>query len=136
MFQSEMALVCPCTCKEFGYVVEELQGNITNIRQRLRYISEIMKFVDEDTSEASQMANDMPPEQIRLVKALQAVPTEWTLEGPGRVAATQHGRGGHNRVLWLCGSWIGRSDLSCVMEMTSRSQTVPLTQGCLASRPS
>jgi hypothetical protein len=35
---------------------------------------------DEDASEVSQ-ADDMPLEQIRLVKALLAVPTEWTLEG-------------------------------------------------------
>ncbi|OXV06240.1 hypothetical protein Egran_05994 [Elaphomyces granulatus] len=39
---------------------------------------------DEDTSEASQMVNDMPPEQIRLIEALQAIPTVWTLEGEWR----------------------------------------------------
>ena len=26
------------------------------------------------------MANDMPPEQIRLIEALQAIPIEWNLE--------------------------------------------------------
>lgn len=80
-------------------LVEESQRNITNIRQRLRYkrknevrrefsqkqaVIDIERQLsgsivpDEDTSEASQMANDMPPEQIRLI---EAIPTAWTSEG-------------------------------------------------------
>lgn len=44
------------------------------------------------TSEVSQAKNGMPPAQIRLVKALQAVPTGYRMDIVGRVAATQHGR--------------------------------------------
>jgi hypothetical protein len=83
-------------------LVKESQRNITNIRQRLRYkrknevrqefsqkqaVIDIERQLsgsivpDEDASEASQMVNDMPPEQIRLIEALQAIPTAWTLEG-------------------------------------------------------
>jgi hypothetical protein len=83
-------------------LLEESERNVTNTRQRLRYkrrnevrqefsrkqaVIDIERQLsgsmvpDEDTSEVSLAEDDMPPEQIRLVDALQAVPTIWTLEG-------------------------------------------------------
>jgi uncharacterized protein DUF3435 len=78
-------------------LIEESRRNVTNSRQRLQYkrknevrqgLGRKQAVIDIEgqltgsivpTSEASQAKNGMPPEQIRLVKALQAVPTEWTL---------------------------------------------------------
>jgi hypothetical protein len=83
-------------------LLEESSRNVSNTRQRLHYkrrneirrdfsrkqaVIDIKRQVsgsivpDESTSEVSQADNDMPPEQVRLAEAPQAVPTMWILEG-------------------------------------------------------